>query len=183
MTANVDNESPQSMQQYLALFSARALDGLVRAIEDLTRDELHVRASERSNSIGWEAWHVFRTADNLLHFVFHRERPLWLQQGLDEAWGLPRVEQGTGMAPEVAHALVFPEPSALAQYGRDVRAAVIPRIEAMSADDLQVRNLVRPWGEVTRQEAIGQVIIAHGNGHLGQISTARELLGRNGAGI
>ncbi len=183
MTTSDGLDGPQSMQQYLALFSARALDGLVRAIEDLSREELHSRASARSNSIGWEAWHVFRSADNLLHFVFHREQPLWLVQGLDQAWGLPRVEQGTGMAPEVAHSLVFPEPSALAGYGRDVRAAVIPRIEAMSDDELQLRSLVRPWGEVTRQEAIGQVLISHGNGHLGQISTARELLGRNGAGI
>lgn len=183
MTGGPAETSRQSMQQYLALFSARALDGIVRAIEDLTREELHFRASQRSNSIGWEAWHVFRTADNLLHFVFDRERPLWLQQGLDEAWGLPRVEQGTGMDPDTAHALVFPAPSALAQYGRDVRDVVIPRIEAMSDADLQVRNLVRPWGEVPRQEAIGQVLIAHGNGHLGQISTARELLGKNGAGI
>ncbi|MCC6237371.1 MAG: DinB family protein [Dehalococcoidia bacterium] len=183
MTTSDGLEAPQSMQQYLALFSARALDGIVSAIEDLSREELHARASERSNSIGWEAWHVFRSADNLLHFVFYREQPLWLVHGLDEAWGLPRVEQGTGMAPEVAHALVFPEPSALAGYGRDVRSAVVARIEAMSDADLQARTLVRPWGEVTRQEAIGQVLIAHGNGHLGQISTARELLGRNGVGI
>lgn len=183
MAASDDTTSNQSMQQYLGLFSGRTLDSLVRAIEDLTREELHFRAAEQSNSIGWEAWHVFRTADNLLHFVFHRAQPLWLQQGLDVAWELPRVEQGTGMAPEIAHALVFPEPSALAQYGRDVRAAVHERIEAMTDADLQVRNLVRPWGEVTRQEAIGQVLIAHGNGHLGQISTARELLGKSGAGI
>ncbi len=175
--------SAQTMQQYLALFATRALDGMVAAIEDLTHEELHARPSPLSNSIGWEAWHVFRTADNLVHFVFHRERPIWLAQGLDEAWGLPRVEQGTGMDPDTAHALVFPDANRLAQYGRDVRAAVIPRIESMSGDDLQSRTLVRPWGEVTRQESIGQVVIAHGNGHRGQVSTARASLGKRGAGF
>lgn len=175
--------SPQSMQQLLALFSARALDGLAAAIEDLSLEQLHFRPAADSNSIGWEAWHVFRTADNIVHFVFNRERPLWLLQGLDEAWALPRIEQGTGMDPEVAHAMRFPEPGLLARYGRDVRAAIVPRIEAMTDDELQVVSLVRPWGEISRQEAIAQTIVAHGNGHLGQISTARAILGKSGAGF
>jgi hypothetical protein len=173
----------QSIQQYLALFTGRALDGMVHAIEELTREQLHFRPAEHSNSVGWEAWHVFRTADNIVHFVFNRERPLWLTQGLDEAWGLPRIEQGTGMDPSVAHALVFPEPALLARYGRDVRNAVVPRIEAMTEDELQAITLVRPWGEIPRQEAIGQTIISHVNGHLGQVSAARAILGKSGAGF
>jgi hypothetical protein len=173
----------QTIQQYLALFTGRGLDGMVRAVESLTREQLHFRPSEHSNSVGWEAWHVFRTADNIIHFVFQRERPLWLTQGLNEAWNLPRVEQGTGMEPEVAHALVFPEPAELARYGRDVRDAIVPRIEAMTDDELQTITLVRPWGEIPRQEAIGQTIIAHASGHLGQVSTARAILGKPGAGF
>ena len=53
----------------------------------------------------------------------------------------------------------------------------------MTDEELQVVQLVRPWGEVTRLEAIGQTLIAHGNGHLGQISTARAILGKPGAGF
>jgi len=173
----------QTIQQYLALFTARGLEGMASAIEELTREQLHFRPAPHSNSVGWEAWHVFRTAANIVHFVFKRERPLWLTLGLDQAWGLPRVEQGTGMDPDVAHALTFPEPALLAAYGRDVHAAIVPRIEAMTEDELQVVTLVRPWGEITRQEAIGQTIIAHANGHLGQVSTARALLGKTGQGF
>jgi uncharacterized damage-inducible protein DinB len=171
------------MQHFLALFSAHALDDLLAAIEGLDDEQLHFRPAESSNSIGFEAWHVFRTADNIVHFVFHRERPIWVQQGLHEAWGLPRIEQGTGMDPAVAHALRFPGTEALAGYGRDVRAAVVPRIEAMTDEDLAVLGEIRPWGVISRQEAIGQTIIAHGNAHLGQISTARALLGLPGLGF
>ena len=131
-------------QQYLVLFARRVLDGMADAIEALDHDELHFRPSELSNSIGWEAWHLFRTADNIIHFAFERERPIWLQQGLDEAWGLPRVEQGTGMDPDEAHGLVFPQ---------------------------------------ARLLAIGQTIIAHGNGHLGQVAIGRALLGKAGGGF
>jgi hypothetical protein len=31
-------------------------------------------------------------------------------------------------------------------------------------------------------EAIGQVLVAHGNGHLGRVSMARSLLGLEGLG-
>lgn len=175
--------TPQTVQQYLALFSARALDGMARAIEGLTREELHFRAAPSANSIGWEAWHLFRTADNIVHFVFARERPIWLTQGLNEAWSLPRNEQGTGMEPQLAYAMVFPDAPLLAAYGRDVRAAIVPRIEALTEDELQVVTLVRPWGEITRQEAILQTIIAHGNGHLGQVSMACAILGKPGEGF
>ncbi|MSP22251.1 MAG: hypothetical protein EXR66_04445 [Dehalococcoidia bacterium] len=65
----------QSIQQYMALFAACALDGMALAIDELTPEELHFRAAPSANSIGWEAWHLFRTADNIVHFVFNRERP------------------------------------------------------------------------------------------------------------
>ena len=170
-------------QAYLVHFSDRVLNGLVQGIEDLTLDELHFRPHEHCNSVAFDAWHIFRTADNIVHFVFEREQPLWLQQGLDEQWGLPKVAQGTGMEPEEAHALRFPEAERLAQYGHDVRDAVRSRVEAMSDEYLQTVNRVVPWGEITRLEAIGQTIISHGNGHLGQIDLARTMLDRPGLGI
>ena len=42
--------------------------------------------------------------------------PVWLQQGLNEAWDLPKADQGTQMSPEVARALRFPEADKLAKY-------------------------------------------------------------------
>lgn len=170
-------------QAYLLHFSDRVFEGLVRGIEDLTLDELHFRPHENCNAIAFDAWHIFRTADNIVHFAFEREQPVWLQQGLDEKWGLPKVDQGTGMDPEAAHALRFPEAERLAQYGRDVRDAVLSRVEGMSDEYLQTLNRVMPWGEITRLEAIGQTIISHGNGHLGQIDLARTMLGKRGLGI
>ena len=181
--SNERSRGAQTVQQYLALFTARVLDGLIEGVDGLTSEQMHFRPSELSNSLAWEAWHVFRTADNIVHFAFERERPIWLQQGLDEAWDLPRVEQGTGMDPDAAHQLVFPEASKLAAYGGDVRGAVVPRIEAMSDDYLQVVSEIRPWGEISRQETIGQTLIAHGNGHLGQLAAGRALLGLSGAGF
>jgi len=153
-------------------------EGVVAAIEGLTLQELHFRAHPDTNSVGFNAWHVMRTADNIVHFVLLHERPVWLQQGLDEAWELPRNAQGTEMAPEEAHALRFPDAAALAQYGRDVAAAVVPRIEAMSDEFLVQTTRLQPFGEVTKLQAIGRSVLTHGHDHLGQIDLARTLLGR-----
>ena len=168
-------------REYLVHFVGRLLDGIVQGIEDLSTEELHFRPHEDCNSIAFDAWHVLRTADNVVHFAFEREQPVWAQQGLAELWGLPDTAQGTGMEPEDAHALRFPGPDALAQYGRDVRSAVVGRIEAMSDEYLNAVTEVRPWGEISRKQAIGQTIIAHGNNHLGQIAIARTLAGKPGA--
>ena len=169
--------------EHLALLTRRLLDSTARAIEDLTSEELHFRVHENTNSIGFEAWHIARTVDNLIHFAFDREQPVWLKQKLDQAWNLPRVDQGTGMDTAIAHTIHFPEPAVLAAYVRDVATAVEPRIEAMDDDYLQALTTIRPNGELQRIHIIGQVIISHGNNHLGQMNLARTLQGREGLGF
>jgi uncharacterized damage-inducible protein DinB len=171
------------LQSYLARYTRALLTGTANALRDLAQEDLQFRPGGDSNSLGFEAWHIARTADNLVHFAFERQQPVWLQQGLDQAWGLPKVDQGTGMAPETAYALRFPEPAKLAGYAEAVRDAIVPRIEAMTDEYLATKITIRPNGEMPRADIIGQVIINHGNNHLGMISTARSLLGKPGLGF
>lgn len=168
---------------FLAKYTQRLLSTTARSIEDLSLEELHFRAHAEMNSIGFEAWHIARTADNLVHFAFEREQPVWLQQGLDKAWNLPKADQGTGMEGATAHDLRFPEAKLLAQYARDVAAAIGPKIEAMSAEYLATPTTIRPQGEMARTDIIAQVIIIHGNNHLGQVNLSRTLQGKPGLGF
>ncbi len=150
------------------------------AVDGLTVEELCDTRGALTNSIGWDVWHVVRTIDNIVHFVFEREQPVWLKQAFHEAWGLPKVDQGTGMDPNDAYSLRFPEPKEFARYTRAVADAVVPRVAAMSDEYLGVFMQIRPWGDVPRIEAIGHGLIGHGNGHLGRASYARTLLGKPG---
>lgn len=172
-----------TMQAQLALMVRRLFQNCIRSVEDLTTEQLHHRPTPDTNSLGFDIWHVVRTADNVVHFVFEREQPVWLQQGFHEAWGLPKVAQGTGMDADEAHALVFPEPAEFNRYTRAVLDTIVPRIEAMSDDYLAEITTVRPWGDVPRMEALWQVVVSHGNGHLGRVSLARTLLGKDDLGI
>jgi len=175
--------SESSMAAFLAKYTQRLLNTTARAIEDLSLEELHYQPHAEMNSIGFEAWHVARTADNLVHFAFERQQPVWLQQGLDKAWNLPKADQGTGMEGDIAHQLRFPEAGLLAQYARDVAAAVVPRIEAMSDEYLATTTTIKPQGEMTRADIIAQVIVIHGNNHLGQVNLSRTLQGKSGLGF
>jgi hypothetical protein len=167
----------------LSLHVGRLLDNCVRAVVDLTPEELNHQPSDRAHSIGWDIWHVVRTADNVLFFVFDREQPVWLRDRFDARFDLPKVAQGTGMTDEEARALRFPPPADFAAYIEAVRDAVLPRLAAMTPEYLDTPVMLRPWGEQPRLEHILQVILSHGNGHLGRCSLARALLGKDDLGI
>ncbi len=169
---------PYTMQRYAAHFVGHVLDQLIESVADLSDEDLHALPAGAPNTIGFIAWHVFRSADNVVLFAFERERTVWMREGLHETWGLPKVAQGTGMEPTAAAELRIPSAAALAGYGRAVRDELMIRIEAMSDDYLRTVSRVVPWGEIPRLEALGQTVIVHGSQHLGEIAIVRRLLGR-----
>lgn len=150
------------------------------AVDGLTVEQLSDTHGGLTNALGFDVWHVVRTTDNIVHFVFEREQPVWLTGGFHERWGLPKVDQGTDMAVDEAYALRFPLPTEFCRYIHAVQDAVVPRIAAMSEDYLATVQFIRPWGEIPRMEAIAHGLIGHGNGHLGRACLARSLYGLPG---
>jgi len=174
------------LAEHLASMVEATLNRLISEIEDLSTDELHATPVAHGNTIGFDAWHIARTFDNLVNFAFYREQPVWLEQGLDEAWSLPRTAQGTGIPHAEALAMRFPEPKLLAGYVRAVRDAAVKRVGAMNDEFLLGASPARVMGEVTerqRAETIESVMITHCNQHIGQIDLMRQLLGKPGIGV
>jgi len=87
------------------------------------------------------------------------------------------------MASEDAYALRFPEPVALVGYCNDVADAIVPRIEQMTDEYLLTPMVIRPQGELPRHHMMSQVIVNHGNNHIGQLDMVRTLLGKSGLDI
>ncbi len=177
------NSATSSVAAVNADLVDRAIGQCIHALEGLSSDDLHHVPYASGNSIGFNVWHIARTIDNVLFFVFDRETPLWLQQSFNDRFDLPKVAQGTGMSTEEAQALHFPEPAVFIEYLEALRAAARPRLEAMSDDYLAEVVTLKPWGERPRLAHIGQVLIAHSNQHLGMVSMARALLGHNDLGF
>lgn len=172
--------NPPTIQAQLSTVTGRVLLYSLRATRGLTVDQLCDTRGGVTNSIGWDVWHVVRTIDNIVHFVFDREQPVWLQHSFHEQWGLPKVDQGTGQDPDDAYSMRFPEPAEFDRYTRAVHDAVVPRIAAMSDAYLAEVQVMRPWGPIPRMEAVLHGLIGHGNGHLGRASYARTLFGLEG---
>ena len=76
--------SIHSINDYHIHFTNEALNQVADSIEKLTPEEMHFRLHATSNSIAWDAWHIFRTVDNLIHFLFESDAPVWIQQDLWE---------------------------------------------------------------------------------------------------
>ena len=173
----------ESLGTQLSVLVDRLLKQCGDGVAGLTVEQICDSHGGKSNSAGFDVWHVARTVDNVIHFVFAREQPVWLAMGLNEEWNLPKVDQGTGMDEATAHALKFPEASELTRYSEAVRAAVVPKIAAMSDEYLNETVTIQPFGEMTRLQTIMQVLVGHGNGHLGRVDHERVLLGLEGLGF
>ena len=169
-----------TLQAQLSTVTGRVLLYCDRAVEGLTLEQFCDTRGGITNSIGWDVWHVVRTIDNIIHFVFEREQPVWLQQSFNERWNLPKVDQGTGQDPDDAYSMAFPAPEEFKSYTKAVRDAVVPRISSMSDAYFAEVQTIRPWGPIPRMEAILHGLIGHGNGHLGRASLARTLYGLPG---
>ena len=165
---------PLTTPDFLLYFIERLHEQYQTAIDGLSDDQLYFRLNDETCHIAFHAWHFLRTEDNILNFICqNRKPPLWMRQDLHTQWGLPKLDQGTGMEREQAHTLRVPSAAALVQYARDVAADVLPYIKALNDAELQRPVKLVPWGELPVLQQIGQTVIAHGNGHLGQIYTMR----------
>lgn len=167
--------------EYLVHFSGNLAQQYEEALAGLSDAQLYLLPNDNCCHIAFHAWHWARTLDNVVNFVCQeRKPPVWIRQGLPEKWGLPKVAQGTGMPLAEARALRVPGGAALGQYIRDVWADVEPYLASARAAELQAVTKVLPFGERPKLQHIGQTVIAHGNGHLGQIYVLRALQGLRG---
>lgn len=160
------------------------LDGVVQlnewlddALKDVSGEQLNRLPEGKSVSIGFNAWHVLRTQDNIVNFVMQRKPPVWLEQGYFEKMGLPKVDQGTGMALDGARAVTIADPSLLMAYSRAVAKDCAAFIRSVPLETLEEIQMVKPLGEMPRWKVLRQVVMTHGFMHLGEINGYKGQLG------
>jgi len=171
------------IRDYLRHFIDQLHENYAKALEDLSLEQWQRRLGPTTNHIGFTAWHWIRTEDNVVNFVLQRKNTVWLEQGLDQQWHLPKAAQGTGMEPDEAHAMTVPPPAEFLPYARAVWESTAPYYAGLTADEMNRIVKVMPFGEIPILQAIGQTVIAHGNQHLGEIWLTRELQETTGQGM
>lgn len=149
------------------------------AVDELNIEQLNwVPEQGLALSAGFNAWHIFRTQDNLTNFVLQgRKPPLWLSQGFMERVGGPKVEQATGMPLEEARAIVINDKAALIEYGQAVAADSLAYLRTLGDEDLERPVTIRPQGEMPIWRLFREVYMTHGFMHLGEINVLRGIQG------
>lgn len=152
-------------------------DWLEDNTKDLTVEQVNWLPPGKGVSIGFNLWHVTRTADNITNFVFQRKQPIWVDKGYVERFGLPKVDQGTGMSLEDARAVTIGDPALLQEYSRAVGQDTLAFLKSVDAAIFGETQMIRPLGEMPKYRVFRQVIMTHGFMHLGEINALKGQLG------
>lgn len=157
---------------------------LHRSLDDLTEEQWHAVPHGTGNSIAFIAWHYMRTEDNIINWIIQERRPtVWMEGQWSERLGLPRVAQGTGMPVAEAHALRIADTAAFLEYTHQVRARTDSFLETWDPADYDTVITLKPLGEMTKLQSLGQQGLPHGFAHMGEIAHIRALLGLPGTGV
>jgi hypothetical protein len=153
--------------------------GLDRALAELTPEQLHTvpAGHPKANTIGWGIWHYVRTVENIVRWVIQdRRAPIWTEGGYGQKLGLPPAAQGTGMSTAEAQALRISDVPLFQEYTQKVWAGTEELFDRATPALLEKTVLVKPLGEMSVVQCLGQVGLTHGMTHLGEIELARTLI-------
>ncbi len=101
-----------------------------------------------------------------------------LHTGLEKSLAdLPPVAQGTGMSTEEAHALRIKDLPLFQEYLQKVWAGTEELFVGATPSLFEKMVTVKPLGEMSVIQCLGQVGLIHGMTHLGEIELARTLVG------
>ena len=157
---------------------------LDEAMKGLSQEQAHWRGNDGGNHIAFVAWHYTRTVDNIVRFVLQQRRPtVWMEGKWDERFGLDSRVQGTGMSPEDATALRISDIPAFCTYMSEVWKEAQAYLDTITEEDLGRTVTVRPMGELTVEQVLGNTLLTHGYTHLGEIWTLKGLQGLQGSPI
>jgi hypothetical protein len=154
--------------------------GLDKSLADLTPDQLHAvpAGHPKANTIAWGLWHYVRTEDNIVRWVIQDRRPpIWTEGGYGPRLGLPPAAQGTGMSTEEAQALRLKDIPLFREYTEKVWAGTEELFAGAQPALFEKMVTVKPLGEMSVIQCLGQVGLTHGMTHLGEIELARTLVG------
>jgi DinB family protein len=159
--------------------------GLEKSMADLSAEQLHAvpAGHPKANTIAWGLWHYARTEDNIVRWVIQdRRKPIWIEGGFAERLGLPATAQGTGMTSAEAQALRIKDIPLFQEYMRQVWAGTDELFVGATPALFEKTVTVKPLGDMSVIQCLGQVGLTHGMTHLGEIELARTLVGAGGAG-
>ncbi len=165
--------------------SMRSMHALLdKAVDGMTAEQLNFRPQEGGVSAFFSLWHYVRTEDNIINWVAQQKPTVWLEGGYDQAFGLPRTSQGTGMTVEEANAVQIRDVGKWREYQQGVWAATDAYLAALSPEEFDQRQVtIKPLGPMSLWDGIYGMCLSHGYRHVGEIEYVRGVQGLGGLTI
>lgn len=172
-------------EQELLRKSLRSMHVLLdKAVEGMTAEQFNFRPSEGGVSGFFSLWHYVRTEDNIVNWVVQKAPTVWLNGGYDEAFGLPKNSQGTGMTTGEANAVQVHDVPKWLEYQSKVWAATDSYLAGMSPEEFDSRRVtIKPLGEMSLWDGLYGICLSHGYRHVGEIEYVRGVQGLGGLTI
>jgi len=158
-------------------------NSLSESVKGLSNEQLHFRPLGKGNHIAFIIWHIGRTEDAVINFLWQKKPPVWNAEGWDKKFGMDPRAQGTGMTAEQAASIRIQNLGEFSLYMEKVFRTSEAYLEGVKEEDLgEVRDLP-VLGKRSLYQVIGGIILHHGAEHLGEIWYIKGLQGLKGSPI
>lgn len=176
-------ESDMSSKEFIRSSLEILHQRLNEAVQDLTAEQINWRPKDGGSAIAFMIWHYTRTEDNLIQFALQRKPTVWQEQNYAEKFGLDPRAQGTGMTAEQAAAVRLSSGRDFLPYMQAVWKNTEDFITNISDAELAEEIELRGLGKPSRESILGNSLMTHGYGHLGEIWYVKGLQGLPGSPI
>ncbi len=152
------------------------MEGLEKALDGLTEDELRWQPALHANFIEWIVWHMARVEDRWVNLVLRRDEDIWLKEKWYQKFGMAEDNYGREDTAEMMRAMPECDIHQLMEYYHAARRSTMHHLDAMTTEDLD-RTYYHPRRgiEVTGDWVLGHILVEESQ-HLGQIAYLRGLM-------
>ena len=154
----------------------RIQEGVHRAVDGLTPDQLAQQPAEGANSIGWLVWHLTRVQDDHVADAAGLDQ-VWTSGGFEQDFGLPfeQTETGYGATPEEVAQVRDLSAEQLTGYLDAVHAQTVRWVKRLAPGDLD-RVVDERWDPPVTLGVRLVSVVNDDQQHVGQAAYVRGLI-------
>ena len=152
------------------------MEGLEKALDGLSEDELRYQPALHANFIEWLVWHMARVEDRWVNLVLRQDDDIWVKDKWYERFGMDPDDYGREDDAMKMRAMPKTDINEMMDYYREARKVTLTHLDQMPAEDLD-KTFYHPRRKVavTGAWVLGHILVEEAQ-HLGQIAYIRGMM-------
>ena len=152
------------------------MEGLDKALDGLSEDELRYQPAIHANFIEWIVWHMARVEDRWINLVLRQDDDIWVKDGWYKRFGMDPDDYGREDTAEKMRAMPKIDINEMMDYYREARKVTLAHLDVMPVEDLD-KEFYHPRRQIAVSGAwvLGHILVEEAQ-HLGQIAYIRGMM-------